>query len=133
VRDSLPYWRGWFWQELQSGKGLLAEQDGGLKAWLLYSLHENDWNVREFRALPGCESLFDGLCAAAAQRENRLDQPFFAPGWLHTEDPNTSIKSDSYCMVRLVTPFTVAGELIDTTEKLIQLFGDCRDSGINHF
>ena len=133
VRESRDYWDNWFWQEAASGKGLLAVQDGELKAWLLYSLREDSWHVREFSSLPGFESLFDGLCAAAAISEGRANQPFDAPGWIPTATPESERYENTYSMVRLITPFWADGSDIDSTEKLILLTGDCRDSEIDHF
>lgn len=131
VRDEPEYWRRWIAPSLS--KGVVAVQDGVIVAWMAYALDKDSWYVHEFRAQPGFEHKFDGLCALAAALEGRRAQPFSAPAWLPTGTVESERFSLMYSMVRLIIPFAASGREIGSTERLIAEAGECRDSGLDHY
>lgn len=131
VRDSPEYWQSWIAGQL--GRGVAAFENGAMTAWLVYSVEQDSWTAREFRALPGHENAFDGLCALAAALEGREGQPYTAPAWLPSNYPEYEEVTYNYCMVQLVSPVCLGGRDIATTQELIAATAECRDSGLDHF
>jgi GNAT superfamily N-acetyltransferase len=131
VRAEKEYWESWINASL--GKGVVAVDGGDIVAWLAYRPGEDVWHATEFRALPGYEHKFDGLCALAAALEGRLKQIFTAPAWLPSGTEPEEKFNEMHTMARLVSPFTAGGITMDTTQKLLQTAGECRDSELDHF
>lgn len=131
VRTDPAYWETWM--KAAIGKCVVATHGGRIVAWMAYSLQEDGWAVEEFKALPGYEDRFDGLCALAAAAEGRSVQPFRAPAWLPTNNMATGDTAHMYSMVRLNTAFDAGGRTLETTRQLIEETAECRDSSLDHF
>jgi predicted N-acetyltransferase YhbS len=131
VRTDPVYWQSWMTHAL--GKCVVATEGGGIVAWLAYDTDEGQWSVTEYRALPGYEQKFDGLCSLAATLEGRRGQPFTVPAWLPTGSPEQETYNAMYCMVKLITPFAAGGVEISSTQQLIRETRECRDSNLDHF
>lgn len=131
VRTEREYWDLWMPHALK--KGVAAVEGADIVAWLAYDLGEREWHAREFKALPGYGHKFDGLCALAAALEGRRDQGFTAPAWYQSDTGPADRMNADYVMVRLVTPVMAGGVLLDSTQKLMEAAGECRDSDLDHF
>lgn len=131
VVRSEEYWKSWMSSALTHGA--VAVEGGFIVAWLAYDLGDDEWHVTEFRALPGYEHKFHGLCALASALEGRLGQGYTAPAWLSGENDIDSKLNVSYNMAQLVSPFSAGGITIDTTQVLLEIAGECMDSNLDHF
>lgn len=131
VRDSIEYWD--MWMKAAIGKAVVATEGDAVVAWMAYRTFEDDWSVTEFKALPGYEYKFEGLCTVAATLEGREAQALFAPAWVQSGRTDCEPVTASYTMVRLNIPFAAWGRQISSTEQLIETTKECRDSGLDHF
>jgi hypothetical protein len=131
VRSEPEYWRTWMAAEL--GRCAVAVEGNEIVAWIAYWLQDDVWHVNDFRALPGYGHKFDALCALAAELEGRRGQKYTAPAWYPAGNAAAETYRLMYSMVRLIAPFEAGGHTIDSTRKLIEASGECRDSNLDHF
>jgi predicted N-acetyltransferase YhbS len=131
VRDSAEYWEKWMTRALE--RCVVATEGSSVVAWMAYSTADERWSVSDFRALPGFEGRFRGLCSLAAILEGRNGQEFTAPAWFAGDMQPAQTMTLDYSMVRLNIPFTAADTAINSTLELIAASGEYQDSVLDHF
>lgn len=116
VREHPYYWEKWVTAELRAPLGLFQEEE--LLLWLDAEEEDGAARLREVSLMPGCDALIlPGLTAFAQARGLKCGvlPTALVPG-VSGEHSN-----DGSAMLRVNTPFDLAGRRIDSPEALLRV------------
>ncbi|AUS95823.1 hypothetical protein CDQ84_06425 [Clostridium thermosuccinogenes] len=128
IRDNDEYWEKWFKTE-QKSVFVAQDAQGTVVSYICADVGDDRIRIREFGALSGFEDAFSSLASKAAHMLERANCEIHYKG---VKNPGMSIKrvaEENYHMIRLITPFEINGEPIETTRKLVSVMEGSRGKG----
>lgn len=121
VRDHEFYWKNWVKTETKNS-WVVEDKENRVIAYISMEGNEEQLHVKEFGALPGYEHIFGGLISKvrSLMSNNAAEVKYSAV--IQSDLKVKTIEEGRGMMVRLVTPFSCGGKLINTTQELQEVF-----------